>query len=281
MSSLTIRQREVRAADDVTRSRSAFREKFRRVQQRTQLQTRDRVRPPAFSPRPSPSPKKRFPRRAVETPARSVAKSRLIRPVLEEHRPDSISRRGRSIRRHARKESSNRFVVGRLLQQTRRSAAESPASQTLRSACRPSSACFKRRPPSKLNGSVTNAITSAPDSAAISATVGDAPLARPAAHAGDEKHEVAIFHPPPAIFSRSASARLAAELRVAAGAEAARDAHADEHLVLDGENSRGPGSRLLITASCSRSRFSILSRSTALDPAPPMPTSLMATFAIG
>ena len=79
------------------------------------------------------------------------------------------------------------------------------ASQTLRSASIPSSACLSRRPPSKLKGSVTNAMTSAPDSAAISATIGIAPLPVPPPMPAMRKTRSQPFTTW-VIFSRSASA---------------------------------------------------------------------------
>jgi hypothetical protein len=108
------------------------------------------------------------------------------------------------------------------------------ASHTCRRARQPSSACLSRRPPSKLNGSVTKAMTSAP-----------CPRRRSRPRSGEAPPPV----PPPiparrktrsqslttaAIFSRSASAAS----RPSSGSPPAPrprvDAHADQHLVLHG-----------------------------------------------
>ena len=76
-------------------------------------------------------------------------------------------------------------------------------------------------------------MTRAPCSAAISATIGAAPLPVPPPMPARRKTRSQSFTTA-AIFSRSASAASPAELGIAARAQAAGDAHADQDLVLDG-----------------------------------------------
>ncbi len=193
----------------------------------------------ACGPSPLPRLKSVLPPRDWNTCCR-VAKSRLIRPVRNSI--DQIDFTPRPIHASARANASSTPVSSPHSCSRMSLDSGMTASHVRRSAARPSSACFSRRPPSKLNGMVTKAMTSAPCSVATSATIGAAPLPVPPPMPGEQEHEVAILHHRGDLLPVGLG-RLPAELRVAARAEAAGHAAADEHLVLHRGRGQAPADR--------------------------------------
>ena len=212
----------------------------------------------AFSPEPSERPKSVLAPRFWKA-WRSVAKSTLMSPVLESI--DQIDFTPLPIHSSARANESSTVSFSAASCRRMSFGSGITASHDFLRASRPSSACLRRRPPSKLKGSVTKAITRAPCSAAISATVGEAPPPVPPpipARMNTRSQSLTTA----AIFSRSSSAAS----RPSSGSPPAPRPRVVpmpiRTLSCTGELESAWLS-VLITASWSRSRLSILSRSTA------------------
>ena len=159
------------------------------------------------------------------------AKSRLIRPGtrIRSEIPWIACRSTSS----AGVKASVRDVVRAIVASSRSFGIVMTVSTQSRSSSSPRSACICRFLPSNLNGLVTTAMVSAPSSLARLAMTGAAPGAGAAAEAGRDEHHVGAverFDQLVGVFER----RLAADVRVGAGAEPLGQLAADLDLVRRG-----------------------------------------------